>query len=777
MGGSISLSRGEEGTRCPDNPPVALSNPPVEPAPDSEERPSKRLKTAAHDTHSESTGATGSSAAVESVAVASEPPTEGQTPPADSSTAVQVTPTNGCSESTSESRATTDGTQLAAEPRRPGIAPIKPEYAVYIHRPSVNPLTCLPRYLLPKPEKTEAPAAEEATAEDAAPNGKTDSGDTRGKKGKPKKERGQNVSRSFGRFEDSVQLCTSRAFTPELSPAECPLGDKCKMEHNLREYLKSRPTDVNPSTESCRLYEIFGECPSGWKCRFVKYHMTTHKHEDGREELVLTRKGPVSDDSATSKHEPLLTPYEPVPSSTRNIVSKPQKIDLNRRRVDFSSVDEYCKWLDKEAKVFNSFHNRQRDQAPASMAELRASFVDPPFEPSEKRALYFGPETPLLAPLTTQGNLPYRRLCIDFGAELTYSEMAMTTPLLQGSNADWTLMRAHESELTPPRVNPSSTSIIEGYDNSRDLKFGAQISGHSHWNVSKGANILSRYCPHLRLIDLNCGCPIDMVYKSGAGSGILESHGKLERMVRGMNAVSGEIPITVKIRTGIAHNRPVATNIIGKLAFGAREHRQRLGAPGCAAITLHGRSREQRYTKKADWDYIAECANLVKQYNTQKDTITDTADEPDERTLPNAKNGKMYFIGNGDCYSHVDYYNHIENAKVDSVMIGRGALIKPWIFEEIKAGQYLDKSSSERMEYIKKYVDYGLEAWGSDDIGVGYTRRFLLEWLSFAHRYVPIGLLAHLPPDMNDRPAPYVGRDEFETKLASRNYKDWISIS
>ncbi|MBE3049227.1 tRNA-dihydrouridine synthase family protein [Candidatus Bathyarchaeota archaeon] len=633
--------------------------------------------------------------------------------------------------------------------------------------------------MLPKPEKSEKNSGEAPTAgDDAQEAGQGDMRDSnapraRGKKDKPKKG-GQNTNRKYGRFEDANPLCNSRAMAPEFSPADCRFGDKCKTVHSLREYMETRLkelADLALETDSCRLYEVFGQCPSGWKCRFVKHHMTTYKHEDGREELVLTRKTPASDDeSATPEHRPILTPYEPMPSSTKNIVSKPQKIELNRRRADFSKANQYCDWLDKEAKIFNAYHNRRSHE---TMADLRASFVEPPFEASEKRRLYFGPETPLLAPLTTQGNLPYRRLCIDFGAELTYSEMAMTTPLLQGSNADWTLMRAHESELTPPKVN----TVVDGYDNSRDLKFGAQISGHSHSTVSKGASILSRYCPHLRLIDLNCGCPIDMVYKSGAGAGVLESQGKLERMVRGMNAVSGEIPITVKIRTGIQSNRPVATKIIGNLAFGAREHRERLGAPGCAAITLHGRSREQRYTKKANWDYIGECASMVKQYNAQKAAITDTINEPDARTLANAKDGKMSFIGNGDCYSHVDYYDHIDKAGVDSVMLGRGALIKPWIFEEIKARQYLDKSSSERMEYIKKYVDYGLEAWGTDDIGVGYTRRFLLEWLSFAHRYIPIGLLSHLPPDMNQRPEAYIGRDDFETKLASQNYKDWISLT
>jgi len=248
-------------------------------------------------------------------------------------------------------------------------------------------------------------------------------------------------------------------------------------------------------------------------------------------------------------------------------------------------------------------------------------------------------------------------------------------------------------------------------------------------------------------------------------------------MIRGMNAVSGEIPITAKIRMGTASGKPTATKLIERISFGGYEARELLGAPGCAAITLHGRSRQQRYTKTADWEYIAECGALIKSYNEKKDDLTDTIHEPDARTQANTKEGRIYFIGNGDCYSHVDYLDHIQNAGVDSVMVARGALVKPWLFEEIEKGQYLDKSATERLAYVEKFARYGLEAWGSDEVGVGCTRRFLLEWLSFAHRYVPIGILAHLPPSLQDRPPAYRGRNELETLLASDDYLDWIKIS
>jgi len=61
-------------------------------------------------------------------------------------------------------------------------------------------------------------------------------------------------------------------------------------------------------------------------------------------------------------------------------------------------------------------------------------------------------------------------------------------------------------------------------------------------------------------------------------------------------------------------------------------------------------------------------------------------------------------------------------------------------------------------------------------MGVGTTRRFLLEWLSFSCRYVPLGILERLPPQLNERPPAYRGRDDLETLLSSDNYKDWIKI-
>ncbi|KAG8267987.1 tRNA-dihydrouridine(47) synthase [NAD(P)(+)]-like protein [Homalodisca vitripennis] len=110
-------------------------------------------------------------------------------------------------------------------------------------------------------------------------------------------------------------------------------------------------------------------------------------------------------------------------------------------------------------------------------------------------------------------------------------------------------------------------------------------------------------------------------------------------------------------------------------------------------------------------------------------------------------------------------------------MIGRGALIKPWIFTELKDRRHWDISSQERYELLQRFTNYGLEHWGSDTKGVETTRKFLLEWLSFLYRYVPVGLLECPPQKMNERPPKFEGRNELEQLMASHLCTDWIKLS
>jgi tRNA-dihydrouridine synthase 3 len=658
--------------------------------------------------------------------------------------------------------------------------------------------------------------------DDAAESAKHtgDRNDKRGPKDR-KNRRGQNKNRQNIAWSEEVHLCNSRNLHDEFSPSECSFGDKCRLEHDLRRYLdKGRGIDLTTFSGNCPVWEIHKFCPAGWRCRFVKSHSKEIEREDGRKELVL-----IDGRDQDSRRQD---------SFFYNVLSPKSRDELSHRKFSFEKSDQYTQWLNTTLsdEIFRRNNNRKLESSngvgsepaqssakeeviqtngstdeikPPTVSEQsngsycgapapngatykaeehkvegkqdsQASYVEPPFLPSEKRRIYYGPETPVLAPLTTQGNLPFRRLCVDLGAQATFSEMAMGMPLIGGQRGEWALMRAHESEIQPPRVNPDSVTLPADYDNSKDLKYGVQIAANKPWLALKATQVVAEFCPKVRAIDLNCGCPIDMVFKTGAGSALLDQHAKLEKMLRGMNALSGEIPITAKIRMGTKDNNPNADSVVKRLMLGSNDSRDLgLGSCGVAAITLHGRSRQQRYTRSADWEYIADVAALIKRLNEESAAQQDTTLEVDDRYKPNG--GQVYFLGNGDCFSYNDYWDGIAASKVDSVMIGRAALIKPWIFEEIAVQQHLDKSASERLAYIEKFVRYGLDTWGSDETGVNTTRRFLLEWLSFTCRYVPAGILEHLPAKMNERPERFRGRNDQETLLASQDSRDWVLIS
>jgi tRNA-dihydrouridine synthase 3 len=175
---------------------------------------------------------------------------------------------------------------------------------------------------------------------------------------------------------------------------------------------------------------------------------------------------------------------------------------------------------------------------------------------------------------------------------------------------------------------------------------------------------------------------------------------------------------------------------------------------GISSITLHGRTRQQRYTRKADYSYIKQTAKVASKYN-------------------------MPVVANGDIFSYRDYQDLINpESHVAAVMVGRAAIIKPWIFTEIKEQKDWDISATERLDMLKQYVQFGLEHFGSDTKGIENTRRFLLEFLSFTCRYVPVGLLEQgVKQSVNLRAPQFVARNDLEQLLSSHYVEDWIKLS
>jgi tRNA-dihydrouridine synthase 3 len=241
-----------------------------------------------------------------------------------------------------------------------------------------------------------------------------------------------------------------------------------------------------------------------------------------------------------------------------------------------------------------------------------------------------------------------------------------------------------------------------------------------------------------------------MVCDKGSGAALMMREKRLHESLQGISAALIKCPLTIKMRTGWDEKKPFAHELVAKI--------QSWGIPSITAVMVHGRSRLQRYSKEADWDYVRK---IVASQDESKPVIP--------------------IIGNGDIMSYTDYEEKVEKSEglVSCAMLARGALIKPWLPTEIKERRHWDISATERLDILKDFVRFGLLHWGSDQQGVNNCRRFLLEWLSFLHRYVPVAFLEQPGPQkMNQRPPKFMcGRSDLETLLMSDQSSDWIKIS
>lgn len=281
----------------------------------------------------------------------------------------------------------------------------------------------------------------------------------------------------------------------------------------------------------------------------------------------------------------------------------------------------------------------------------------------------------ILAPLTRGNNLPFRRLCAEFGADVTTSEMGFARQLIKGDPKERTRLRRAENEKLYG-VQIATNVIDEG------VKAGIMAA-------EAGAD----------WIDLNCGCPIHEATRRGLGSALLRKPEKLARLVAGI-AAQLPIPLTVKVRTGIESPNP---ENVAKMVELLRD-------AGAAAVTIHGRTAFQRYKKPADWSLI--------------EGVARTAGVP--------------IIGNGDILTHYEASRRMNNHGCLAVMVGRGALIKPWIFQETKEGKELLLTAVERVEIYRRFTAYMKEYFGDDERGRRKAFYFLPWHLGFFCRHRPL---------------------------------------
>ena len=231
-------------------------------------------------------------------------------------------------------------------------------------------------------------------------------------------------------------------------------------------------------------------------------------------------------------------------------------------------------------------------------------------------------DTPVaLAPMAGISDLPYRVICRRFGCGLTVSEMVSAKGLLYKNEKTFAMLQIDEAE------RPTAIQLFGSVP--EELAEAARIV------EAQGADI----------IDFNMGCPVPKVVNNGEGSALMktpELAGKiLEAMVRAVR-----IPVTVKLRAGWDEEHRNAVEI-AKIAE----------ASGVAAVAVHGRTRNQFYMGKADWEIIRRVKAAVR--------------------IP--------VFGNGDIFAMEDGLRMFKETNCDGVMLARGAYGNPWLFTQLRA--------------------------------------------------------------------------------------------
>lgn len=285
----------------------------------------------------------------------------------------------------------------------------------------------------------------------------------------------------------------------------------------------------------------------------------------------------------------------------------------------------------------------------------------------------------LLAPMEDVTDPPFRYICKMFGADLMYTEFISSEGLIR--DAVKSVKKLDFDEFERP--------------------VGIQIFGHDIDSMVEAAKYAERAKPDL--IDINFGCPVKKVASKGAGSGILNDIPKMVKMTQSVvNAVN--IPVTIKTRLGYDDNNKDIVDIA-----------ERIQDTGVKAITIHGRTRTQKYSVPADWTLIGDIKNNTRMH------------------IP--------IFGNGDVIDAVSAKYFKDNFGVDGLMIGRGVYGNPWIFNEIKhylkTGEILPTPDiNERIRICTIQLKKSVE-WKGERRGVIEIRKHWGNYFKGYHNFKP----------------------------------------
>lgn len=254
-------------------------------------------------------------------------------------------------------------------------------------------------------------------------------------------------------------------------------------------------------------------------------------------------------------------------------------------------------------------------------------------------------KTAVLAPMASVADRAYRLMCKKYGAAYVVSEMVSAKGICYSDR------KTAELCTVTPEERPMAIQL-----------FGSESDF-----MAEAVKIVLEYNPDI--IDINMGCPVHKVVNTGAGSALMKNVSLAAEITESAVRAAGNVPVTVKIRSGWDSQH-----------INAVEMAQALESSGAAAIAVHGRTRDQLYSGKADWEIIRQVKNAVK--------------------IP--------VIANGDVTNADSCINMYEKTGCDLVMIGRGSYGNPFIFEEISsrlAGKdYTPPDVREKMKVMLEHI-------------------------------------------------------------------------
>lgn len=274
-----------------------------------------------------------------------------------------------------------------------------------------------------------------------------------------------------------------------------------------------------------------------------------------------------------------------------------------------------------------------------------------------------------LAPMAGVTDLPFRCICKSFGADVLITEMISTRGLLYGDKKTRKLLTIDEKEH-PVGVQLFGNDPMDFYETVKKIE-------HIPFDF----------------ININMGCPTPKIVKNNDGCALMKDISLAQKIIeRTVKATSK--PVTVKIRKGW-----------DKTSQNAVEFSKAAQESGASLIIIHGRTRESFYSGKADW-------NIIKKVK-------------DEVSIP--------VIGNGDIFSPQDAKKMLDITGCDGIMIGRGAMGKPWIFRDVKRflsghEKSLKMSLKEIFKVILKHLDKSIEFHG-ERVGILEMRKHIAWYL------------------------------------------------